>query len=169
MISEAFLDNSNIMRGKQAPKRHIEPDPKYGRVDIHKFINLVMREGKKSTAQKIVYGALEIVEQQAKKDPLKIFDEAIKKVAPQVEVRTRRVGGAHYQIPFPVKGPRQQTLAFRWVINAAKSKKGKAMKEKLAEELLQASQGEGNAVKKKEDVHKTADANKAFAHFAKFG
>lgn len=157
------------MRGKRAPKRTLLPDPKYGRVDLHKFINNIMLDGKKTVAQRLVYGALEIIEQKTGKDPLKTFDEAVKKVAPQTEVRTRRVGGAHYQIPFPVRGDRQQTLAYRWIITASRNKKGKSMENRLAEELLQASQGEGIAFRKKEDVHKMAEANKAFAHFAKFG
>ncbi len=157
------------MRGKQAPKRNIAPDVKYGRSDIHKFINQVMRDGKKTLAQSIVYDAFDIIAEVSKKDPVKVFDEAIKKVAPQVEVRTRRVGGAHYQIPFPVRGERQQTLAYRWIISAAKSRKGKPMSAKLADELMQASSGEGAAFRKKEDVHKMAESNKAFAHFAKFG
>lgn len=157
------------MRGKRAPKRNLLPDPKYGRVDLHKFINNIMLHGKKTVAQRVVYGALAIVEEKTKKDPLKTFDEAIKKVSPQTEVRTRRVGGAHYQIPFPVRGERQQTLAYRWIITAARNKKGRSMEERLAEEFLQASQGEGIAFRKKEDVHKMAEANKAFAHFAKFG
>ncbi len=157
------------MRGKQAPKRNIEPDIKYGRTDVHKFINQVMRNGKKTLAQSIVYDAFDIIAEQTKKDPIKVFDEAIKKVAPQVEVRTRRVGGAHYQIPFPVRGERQQTLAYRWIISAAKGRKGKPMSVKIADELIQASNGEGAAFRKREDVHKAADSNKAFAHFAKFG
>ena len=157
------------MRGKQAPKRNILPDPRFNRVDIHKFINQVMRQGKKTTAEKIVYGAFDIVKEQSKKDPLAVFDAAIKKISPQMEVRTRRVGGAHYQIPFPVRGERQKTLAYRWIIQAAKGRKGKPMKEKLAEEIMQAAKGEGVAYKKREDIHKTAESNRAFAHFAKFG
>ena len=157
------------MRGKQAPKRKILPDSKFNRVDIHKFINQIMRAGKKTIAEKIVYGAFDLVKEKSKKDPLQIFDQAIKKITPQMEVRTRRVGGAHYQIPFPVRGTRQQTLAFRWLISAARSGKGKPMKEKLASELLLAAQGEGIAIRKREDVHKMAESNKAFAHFAKFG
>jgi small subunit ribosomal protein S7 len=157
------------MRGKKAPKRNIIPDPKFNRVDVNKFVNQVMRKGKKTIAQKIVYGAFDIVKAKSKQEPLLIFDEAVKKIAPQMEVRTRRIGGAHYQIPFPVRGDRQKTLAYRWIIRAAKSRKGKPMHEKLAEEILNAAKGEGVAIKKREDVHKMAEANKAFAHFAKFG
>lgn len=157
------------MRGKRAPKRKIAPDVRFDRVDVHKFINQVMRSGKKSVAQKIVYGSFDLIKEKSKKDPLQVFDEAIKKVSPQMEVRTRRIGGAHYQIPFPVRGERQQTLAFRWVISAARQRKGKPMHEKLADEFVAASQGEGSAIKKREDVHKMAESNKAFAHFAKFG
>ncbi len=157
------------MRGKRAPKRKILPDPKYGRVDIHKFINHVMRKGKKTLAQKIVYGAFDIIEEKTKQDPVQVWEEAVKNVAPQMEVRTRRIGGAHYQIPFPVKGDRQKTLAYRWIIEAARSRKGASMVEKLADEIMQAAKGEGAAVKKKEEIHKMAEGNKAFAHFAKFG
>ncbi len=157
------------MRGKRAPKRNILPDPKYNRVDIHKFINQVMRKGKKTIAQKIVYGAFDIIAEKTGQDPVDVWEEAIKNVSPQMEVRTRRIGGAHYQIPFPVKGDRQRTLAYRWIIESARSRKGAAMVEKLADEILQASKGEGSAVKKKEEIHKTAESNKAFAHFAKFG
>jgi len=158
------------MRGKkQAPKRTIQPDSRFGRVDLHKFINYIMECGKKSTAQRVVYGAFDIIEKQTKQDPLKVFDDAISKVSPQVEVRTRRVGGSNYQIPFSVQGNRQQALTFRWIIAAVKVKKGKPMAEKLAEELILASKGEGNAMRKKEDVHKMAESNRAFAHFARFG
>jgi small subunit ribosomal protein S7 len=157
------------MRGKKAPVRKILPDVRFKSIDLHKFINQVMKSGKKSIAQKIVYGAFDLIQEKSKKEPLKVFEEAIKKVAPQMEVRTRRVGGAHYQIPFPVRGDRQNTLAYRWLINAAKERKGKPMHVKLADEILAASIGEGAAIKKREDVHKMAEANKAFAHFAKFG
>jgi len=154
------------MRGnKQAPKRKLEPDVKFNRTDLAKFINYIMGRGKKNTARSVVYNALELVKEQTKEDPLKIFDEAIQNIAPQMEVRSRRVGGSNYQIPFPVTGTRQQALTFRWLIGAARSRKGKPMHEKLAEELIQASKGEGSAIKKKEDVHRMAEANRAFAHF----
>jgi small subunit ribosomal protein S7 len=157
------------MRGKQAPKRTIDPDPKYNSVAVALMVNKIMRRGKKSVAQKIVYGALDEIGKEGKGDSMGIFERALKNVGPSVEVRPRRVGGANYQIPFPVKGDRQMTLAMRWIINAAKNRKGKPMKQKLAAELLDASKNEGNAMKKKTDVLRMAEANKAFAHFARFG
>ena len=154
------------MRRKKKVKREIAPDPLYNNVSVAKFINQVMRRGKKITAQKIVYGAFDIIKEKTKKDCLEIFDLAIKNVKPLLEVRARRVGGATYQVPRPVPSERGQTLAMRWLIQAAKNRKGKSMKEKLAEELILASKGEGAAVKKKQDTHKMAEANRAFAHFA---
>lgn len=156
------------MRGKPAKKREIKPDPKYGNAMLGKFINYVMERGKKTVAQSIVYGALDRIAAESKKDPVKIFEDAIKNVQPQVEVRTRRVGGANYQIPMPVRGERQYALAARWIIGAANSRKGKPMAEKLATILFEASQGLGDAIKKRDDVHRMAEANKAFAHFARF-
>jgi small subunit ribosomal protein S7 len=147
-------------------KREILPDPLYNSVKVAKLINYVMRRGKKEKARKIVYGAFEILKEKTKKDPLEIFELAIKNVGPSLEVRSRRIGGATYQVPVEVKPERKLSLAMRWIVEAAKAKKGKPMKEKLAEELLEASQGKGAAVKKKEDTHKMAEANKAFAHFA---
>ncbi|RMD59580.1 30S ribosomal protein S7 [Candidatus Parcubacteria bacterium] len=155
------------MRGKRATKRKIDGDAKYNDVDIAKFINYVMRRGKKTIAQKIVYGAFDIIRQQTKQDPRHIFNKAIKKVAPLLEVRGRRIGGANYQIPYQVRGDRRFTLASRWIIEAAKERKGQSMKEKLAEELMAAANGEGAAVRKKETVHKMAESNRAFAHFAR--
>lgn len=157
------------MRGKQATKRKIDPDPKYRSQVVAKFINHVMRKGKKTLAQKIVYRAFEEIKKQGKEDPLKVFEKALKNVGPTVEVRGRRIGGANYQIPFPVRGDRQVTLAMRWIITAAREKKGKPMPVKLAEELLAAQSNEGTAVKKKQDIQKMAEANRAFAHFARFG
>jgi small subunit ribosomal protein S7 len=156
------------MRGKPAKKRDIKPDPKYGNVILAKFINHVMERGKKTTAQAIVYDALDLIATSTKKDPLKVFEEAIKNVQPQVEVRSRRVGGANYQVPLPVRGERQCALAFRWIIEAARNKKGKPMAEKLATILAEAQQGLGDAMKKRDDVHRMAEANKVFAHFARF-
>ncbi len=156
------------MRGKSAPKRAINPEQKYSRTDVAKFINYIMRRGKKTVAQKIVYGAFEIIKEKTKKDGLQVFQQAIKKVGPTVEIRGRRVGGANYQIPFPVRDQRRFTIACRWMIDAAKNIKGKPMAEKLAEVLMQSANGEGPAVKKKQDTHKMAEANKAFAHFARF-
>ncbi|PLX29063.1 30S ribosomal protein S7 [Candidatus Parcubacteria bacterium] len=155
-------------RGKRAPKRVITPDPVYKSELLTKFINFVMLDGKKSTAQRAVYGALEILAEKKKGDALKTFEAAIEAVRPQVEVRSRRVGGANYQVPMPVSGYRQNTLAFRWIIAATRARKGNSMKEKLSSELLDILEGVGGSIKKKEDVHRMADANKAFAHFARF-
>lgn len=154
------------MRGKQIPKRSIQPDPKFNNETISKFVNYVMERGKKSTAQKIVYDAFEIISQNMKRDPLEVFDQAMKNVTPNVEVRSRRIGGANYQIPVEVRGDRRNALAFRWILEAARSKKGKSMKDKLASELMSAAKGEGDAIKKREDVHRMAESNRAFAHFA---
>ena len=155
------------MRGKQAPKRVITPDPRYNNVVVAKFINYVMRGGKKATAQKVMYDAFDIIKEKTKLDPLDVFDKAMKNVQPNVEVKSKRVGGANYQIPIQVRGERRIALGFRWVIAAANAKKGRPMSEKLAQELTAASNNEGDAVKKKMDVHRMADANRAFAHFAR--
>ena len=155
------------MRRKKKEKRIISPDSVYNNVIVAKFINQVMRKGKKSIARKIVYGSFEILKEKTKKEPLEVFDEAIKNVSPALEVKPRRVGGATYQVPREVRGDRKITLAMRWIIKAAKSKKGKPMKEKLAEELIAASKNEGTAIKKRQDTHRMAEANKAFAHFAR--
>lgn len=156
------------MRGKPAKKRVILPDPKYGSALLAKFTNQLMIGGKKSVAQGIVYEAMESIAASTKKDALKIFEEAIKNVQPQVEVKSRRVGGANYQVPMPVRGDRQLALALRWVIDAARAKKGKPMAEKLATVVAEAQQNLGDAIKKRDDMHRMAEANKAFAHFARF-
>ena len=156
------------MRGKQAIKRDIAPDAKYGSVLLAKFINYVMQDGKKSVAQSIVYGAFDIIAAKEKKNALQVFEEAVKTVQPQLEVRSRRVGGANYQVPLPVRGERQNSLAFRWIIGAARAKKGQPMAAKLATVLVETSQGIGDAIKKYDDVMRMAEANKAFAHFARF-
>lgn len=156
------------MRGKAIPKRKIKPDPKYNQLDIAKLINYIMRRGKKTIAQKIVYGAFDIIEAKTKKDPFETYSKAIRNIGPSLEIRGRRIGGANYQIPFPVNEGRRQTLAFRWIIAAAKARKGKTMAESLAAEMLDAAKSEGAAFKKKEDTHRMAEANKAFAHFARF-
>ena len=155
------------MRGKQAPKRDIGGDSKYNDQSIAKFINYVMQDGKKTTAESVVYGAFEVIKDETKQDPRHISNKAIKKVSPLVEVRGRRVGGANYQVPFQARGERRFYLGCKWIIDAAKEKKGKPMFERLAREILDASNGEGAAVKKRENVHKMAEANKAFAHFAR--
>lgn len=155
------------MRGKQAPKRKIMGDVKYNDVDVAKFINYIMKSGKKSVAQNIVYEAFEIIKDKTKQDPRHIFNKALKKISPLLEVRGKRVGGANYQVPYQVRGMRRFNLGCRWLIEAARDRKGKAMYIKLADEILAASNGEGNAVRKKETVHKMAESNKAFAHFAR--
>jgi small subunit ribosomal protein S7 len=154
------------MRGKRAPRRKIAPDPKFNSVSIGKFINYVMRRGKKSTAQSAVYDAFDIIAAKTKQEPVAIFERAVKNVSPILEVRSRRVGGANYQVPIEVRGERKLALTFRWILLAARSRKGKPMREKLAEELMSAAKGEGAAIKKREDVHRMAEANRAFAHFA---
>lgn len=156
------------MRGKRAPKRKILPDPKYQSERIAKFINYVMRRGKKNLARRIVYRCFEIISQKTKQDPLIIFEKAIQNASPLVEVKSRRIGGANYQIPVPVGEARRFTLASRWLIESAREKKGKKMEEKLAEEIINASENHGAAIEKKESLHRLAEANKAFAHFAKF-
>lgn len=154
------------MRGKRAPKRKILPDVRYNNGAVAKFINYIMERGKKSVAQKIVYGAFDIIAEKTKKSPIDVFDLAIKNVSPVLEVKAKRIGGANYQVPIEVRGERRYNLACRWLINAAKAKKGRPMAEKLAQELTDASQKLGEAMKKKEEVHRMAEANKAFAHFA---
>lgn len=155
------------MRKKVKIKKTSISDPRFNSSLVAKFVNYIMRDGKKSVAQKVFYDAMAEIEKKAKgQDPLDVFDLAIKNVSPGVEVKSRRVGGARYQVPKEVKGERKTTLAIRWLTNSAKSKKGKPMSQKLAEEFLAASRGEGDAVKKREEVHKVASANKAFAHFA---
>jgi small subunit ribosomal protein S7 len=156
------------MRHKQAPKREILPDSKFGNVVVAKFINYIMKDGKKTTARKVVYDAFDIISEKTKDDAIKVFDVALKNVTPLLEVKSRRVGGANYQIPVPVRGERRQSLSFRWIIDAARSRKGKPMCQGLAEEIISAANNEGAAVKKRMDVHRMAEANKAFAHFAKF-
>ncbi|MCP6718151.1 MAG: 30S ribosomal protein S7 [Patescibacteria group bacterium] len=153
-------------RRKKIKKREIQPDLVYNSEEISKFINYIMRKGKKSIARKIVYSAFDIIKEKTKKEPLEIFNQAIKNTSPILEVRPRRVGGATYQIPVEVKGERKFTLAMRWIIKAAKTKKGRPMREKLAEELMSAANNTGWAVKKKEDTYKMAEANRAFAHFS---
>ena len=155
-----------MAKRKKKVKRDISPDPVYNNVIVAKFINQVMRRGKKTIARKIVYGAFDIVKEKTKKEPLEIFDMALTNSSPLLEVKAKRIGGATYQIPREVKGERKLTLAMRWIIRAAKSKKGKPMREKLAAELIDAANNTGAAVKKKEDTHRMAEANRAFAHFS---
>ena len=154
------------MRRPVKKKTHLEPDIKYSNLLVAKLINYLMQNGNKAAAMKIVYGAFEILEKKTSKPALEIFDKAMENVSPQMELRSRRVGGANYQVPKEVRPERKIALALRWIINAARSQKGKPMHEKLAEELLNAANNTGNAVKKKMDTHRMAEANKAFAHFA---
>ncbi len=152
------------MRGK-TPKRNIAPDSRYHSVNIARFINQIMRRGKKSTAQKVVYDCFAIIKEKIKKDPLDIFDGAIKNISPEVEVKSRRVGGGNYQIPVPVSGNRRTALAYRWLIAAAKTRKGAPMSQRLADEFIAAYNKEGAAIKKRQDTYRMAEANRAFAHF----
>ena len=152
--------------GLKFKKKVIMPDSIYNDIMVAKFINQVMSDGKKTIAQKIVYGAFDLIKEQTKKDPLNVFRLAIQNVSPVLEVKPKRVGGATYQVPMEVKGNRRLSLAMKWMINSANDKKGKAMKFKLADELIEASENKGNAVRKKENAHKMAEANRAFAHFA---
>lgn len=154
-----------MARGKI--KRHPAlPDPVYNSVIISKLINQVMKKGKKNTARNIVYGAFEVVKEKTKKESMEVFDEALKNASPLLEVKSKRVGGATYQVPVEVKGDRRLTLAMRWLILGAKSKKGRTMAEKLAQEIIDAANNTGWAVKKRTDTHRMAEANRAFAHFA---
>jgi small subunit ribosomal protein S7 len=152
-------------RRRVAAKREILPDPKFGNVTLAKFMNHVMVGGKKSLAERIVYGALELIEERMKRDPVDVFEEALANVAPMVEVKSRRVGGATYQVPVEVRASRQQALAMRWLVDYSRKRGEKSMPQRLAGELIDACQGRGAAVKKREDVHRMAEANKAFSHY----
>ena len=153
---------------RRAYKKHkVAPDRLYNDEAVAKFINKVMSDGKKSTAQKIVYSAFEIIKNQTKKEPIEVFRAAIENASPLLEVKPKRIGGATYQVPMEVRGDRRLALAFRWLIEGARSKKGKPMAEKLAAELIDCTNNQGNAIKKKTDMHRMAEANKAFAHFAR--
>ena len=156
------------MRRKQAEKRIPIPDPIYGDVTVAKFIAAVMRDGKKSVAQRLVYGAFDLAEERTGEPGVEVFRQALTNAAPLVEVRSRRVGGATYQVPIEVRPERRTSLAFRWLLQYAKSRGDKSMANRLAAELIAASRGEGGAVKKKDDTHRMAEANKAFAHFARY-
>ncbi len=152
-------------RRREVPKREVTPDPKYRSETVAKFISVVMKSGKKSTAEKIVYGALNTMAERSKKDPLEMFNQALGNVKPMVEVKSRRVGGATYQVPVEVRSGRQTALAMRWVVDAARNRSGKSMAGRMADELMDAADKRGNAVKKREDVHRMAEANKAFSHY----
>ena len=154
-----------MSRRHRAEKREITPDPKYKNEVVTKFMNSVMHEGKKSVAESIVYGAFGIIESKTKQDPLAVFHEALRNVSPALEVRSRRVGGATYQVPVEVRMERRQALAIRWIISAARDRNDKTMVDRLSAELLDASNNRGNAVKKREDTHRMAEANRAFSHY----
>ena len=154
-----------MSRRHSAEKREINPDPKYGNLVVSKFMNSIMYQGKKSVAENIVYGAFDLIEGKTKQSPLTVFEQALDNVMPAIEVRSRRVGGATYQVPVEVRTDRRQALGIRWIIAAARDRNEKTMVERLSAELLDASNSRGNAVKKREDTHKMADANKAFAHY----
>ena len=154
-----------MSRKTKAPKRIFYPESKYQSLVLSKFINFVMYDGKKATAENIIYTALDLIKNKTKEDPIKVFNEAINNIRPNLEVRSRRVGGATYQVPVDVKTKRSQTLALRWLLEATRKRKNKTMSEKLFNELMDASQRKGNAFKKREDTHRMAESNKAFAHF----
>ena len=155
------------MRKKRVYKKYREPDTEYGRIDISRCINYVMKDGKKSVAERVVYGALATIKKNTKEDPVAVFTKAIENASPMVEVVSRRVGGANYQVPQEVTPERRFILAVRWLVAASRKKKGKPMADKLAEELIAAAKNEGAAIKKKQDTHRMAEANRAFAHFAR--
>ena len=153
------------MRRRQAEKKRIDPDPIYGDLIVSRFINNVMLSGKKSIAQRIVYGAFDVIEERTGERGVEVFKKAVENVAPMVEVRSRRVGGATYQVPMEVRADRRTSLAFRWLIQYSRARADKSMANRLASEFISASRGEGGAVRKKDDTHRMAEANKAFAHF----
>ena len=154
-----------MSRRHRAEKREVLPDPKFNDIVLSKFMNAIMVDGKKSVAENIVYGALDIVEDRAKTEPVRVFHDALENVKPQVEVRSRRVGGATYQVPVEVRPERRQALAIRWLVSAARSRNENTMRERLAGELMDASKERGTAVKKREDTHRMAEANRAFSHY----
>ncbi len=152
-------------RRREVPKRVILPDPKFGNVEVAKFMNVIMNSGKKSVAERIVYGAFEQIGKKSGKDPIEVFGQAMSNVRPIVEVKSRRVGGANYQVPVEVRPARRAALAMRWIKEAARKRGEKSMGQRLAGELLDAAEGRGGAMKKREEVHRMAEANKAFSHF----
>src|SRR5918992_3926395 len=154
-----------MSRRHSAEKREINPDPKYGNLVISKFMNSIMHAGKKSVAENIVYGALDIIEGKTKQNPVSVFQQALDNVMPAIEVRSRRVGGATYQVPVEVRTDRRQALGIRWIISAARDRNDKTMVDRLSAELMDAANNRGNAVKKREDTHRMAEANRAFSHY----
>ena len=154
-----------MSRRHKAEKREVIPDAKFGDVILAKFMNSIMYDGKKSAAEAIVYGAFDIIQQKSRQEPLPLFKQALENVAPSIEVRSRRVGGATYQVPVEVRTERRQALAIRWIINAARGRNDKTMVDRLSAELMDAANNRGNAVKKREDTHRMAEANRAFSHY----
>ena len=154
-----------MARRRRAERRKITPDPKFNSVELSRFINKIMLNGKKSVAQRIVYDALDRVEQESRQRSLEVFEQAVRNATPSVEVRSRRVGGATYQVPTEVRPERRMALAIRWLISGARARGGRPMAERLSQELLEASRNQGSAVKRREDLHRMAEANRAFAHY----
>ena len=154
-----------MSRRHKAEKREVIPDAKFGDVILAKFMNSIMYDGKKSAAEAIVYGAFDIIQQKSRQEPLPLFKQALENLAPAIEVRSRRVGGATYQVPVEVRTERRQALAIRWIINAARGRNDKTMVDRLSAELMDAANNRGNAVKKREDTHRMAEANRAFSHY----
>ncbi len=154
-----------MSRRHRAEKRDVLPDPKFGDVTLTKFMNYLMLDGKKSAAEQIVYGALDLIEEKARREPLRLFHDALENVSPAIEVRSRRVGGATYQVPMEVRPDRRKALAIRWLVSAARGRNENTMRERLAGELLDAANNRGSAVKKREDTHRMAEANRAFSHY----
>ena len=152
-------------RRREVPKRKLLPDPKYGDRMVSRFINVLMQDGKKNTAERILYGSFDVIEAKTRNDPLAMFRRALENIRPRVEVKSRRVGGATYQVPIEVRPERATSLAMRWLANYSRSRSGKSMREKLADEIIDAANERGESVKKREDTHRMADANKAFAHY----
>jgi small subunit ribosomal protein S7 len=152
-------------RRREVPKREVLPDPKYASQDVSKFINVLMTGGKKSVAERIIYGALDTIKKRSSKEPLEVFTQALNNVKPMVEVKSRRVGGANYQVPVEVRPVRRMALAMRWLRDAARGRGEKSMQARLASELQEAAEGRGGAMKKREEVHRMAEANKAFSHY----
>jgi small subunit ribosomal protein S7 len=152
-------------RRREVPKRDVLPDPKFGSVDLAKFVNVLMTRGKKSVAERIVYGAFDQIKTKSGKEPLEIFNQAVTNVRPMVEVKSRRVGGANYQVPVEVRPARRAALSMRWIREAAQKRSEKSMDARLASELIEAAEGRGGAMKKREEVHRMAEANKAFSHY----
>jgi small subunit ribosomal protein S7 len=152
-------------RRYRPPKRKVDPDPKYDNVNVTMFVNRLMKNGKKSTASRVMYEAMEMVQERAKRDPVEVFEQALANVTPVIEVKPRRVGGSTYQVPVEVNPYRRKTLAMRWLLNAARTRTGRTMAERLSGEFMDAANGQGAAVKKKEETHRMAEANRTFAHY----